>query len=376
MFSFFKKKEYKLTPIQELLLALLRAQLWLKPVDDIVLPSTLEEWNELINLGYKQTVICFIAKACLRHPNACNNIPTDIKEELEFVLEENERIHKNHNARIVEIFDLLEGEGLHPILLKGQGLAQIYPQPELRQCGDIDIYIGAKDYKKACEIMNQLCGPEETAKAHEIDIHYEISKEGVEYEIHRMAANASRVGKEKAFNKWAERYLVPEKCDNVVINGRSIPVPSIQYNVIFVFDHMLKHFVCEGIKLRQIIDWMMLLYRNTNMLNEELLYKELSEYSQREAWGIMVSILIEDLCIVEDLIPCKKIKIQNIGSRFIFPIMFSSDLPNCYDGYFVKNKYKIIKCQFRIIPYTMIRHFISVGIRNVKCLLKNVIKPK
>ena len=75
MFSFFK-----MTTMQELLLALLRAQLWLKPVDDIVLPSAMDDWDELMDNAYKQTVVCFVSAACLRHKDV-NNIPTDIMTE-------------------------------------------------------------------------------------------------------------------------------------------------------------------------------------------------------------------------------------------------------------------------------------------------------
>jgi len=369
MWPFSKKTTYTLTPTQELFLALLRAQLWLKPVDDIALPSTMQEFDDLMDLGYRQTVICFISAACLRHKDV-DNIPTEIREEMEAVLEENKKIHEYHNAKVVEVFDLLEGEGLHPILLKGQGLAQIYPQPELRQCGDIDIYIGPKDYDKACAVMNKFCGPSEVAKAHELDIHYEISKDSIEYEIHRMAANASHPGKEKAFNKWAEEYLVSEKCDNVVINGKKIPVPPTQYNVIFVFDHLLKHFVCEGIKLRQMTDWLMLLSSKQSMLDNSLLLGELERYSQKRSWKILGGIMVSYLGLPESLFPLWTVHKAKVGSETIFPVLFNAESIVNRGDFYKNNKITIEYCQSLLMPGTMMNrkliNTISVFIDYIK----------
>ena len=43
--------------------------------------------------------------------------------------------------------------GLHPILLKGQGIATHYINPLHRQCGDIDVYIGKEGQPIANNIL-------------------------------------------------------------------------------------------------------------------------------------------------------------------------------------------------------------------------------
>lgn len=249
MFSFFKKKEYKLTPIQELLLALLRAQLWLKPVDDIVLPSTHEEWDELINLGYKQTVICFIAKACLRHPDA-ENIPTEIKEEFEAVLEENKRIHEHHNGVLIDLITKFEEQGLHPILLKGQGIAQMYPEPELRQCGDIDLFFRAEEYEQAEAYIKSI---EDESEEHIINYkHYETCYKGITVEVHKHTSWIPNPFANKRFQQFAADEM---KCPDIIsIEGKAIYIPSPIYNIVSVFAHMWHHFEDCGVSLRQMCD--------------------------------------------------------------------------------------------------------------------------
>ena len=39
------------------------------------------------------------------------------------------------------------------MFVNDQALARNYPVPELRACGDVDIYVGSKNYMKACEVL-------------------------------------------------------------------------------------------------------------------------------------------------------------------------------------------------------------------------------
>lgn len=288
MFSFFKKKEYKLTPIQELLLALLRAQLWLKPVDDIVLPSSLDEWDELINLGYKQTVICFIAKACLRHPESCN-IPSDIKEEFEAVLEENKRIHEYHNSVLIELITKFEEQGLHPILLKGQGIAQMYPEPELRQCGDIDLYFRPDEFDVALSYMKTI---EDDGSNGRLDYkHYDTKYNGVEVELHRRTVKMPNPWHNKAFQKLTVDDMRSDVY--IYISSHSISVPNAEYNFVYSLIHSLHHYEKQSISLRQICDFMMLLNHNMKSIVFKHLCSELSRFDLLRFWNVMLTLISE-----------------------------------------------------------------------------------
>ena len=41
---------------------------------------------------------------------------------------------------------LLRQHGIEPVLLKGFGLAMLYPNPNLRQFGDIDLFVGLDNF--------------------------------------------------------------------------------------------------------------------------------------------------------------------------------------------------------------------------------------
>ncbi len=285
MWPFYKKKEYTLTPTQELLLALLRAQLWLKSVDDIALPSTMEQWDDLLNLAYKQTVVCFIAAACLRHKNV-ESIPQDIREELEAVIEENKKIHEYHNDVLVELITKFEEQGLHPILLKGQGIAQLYAQPELRQCGDIDIYFLPEEFNEAKCFMQSL--EEEKNMKRETYKHYGSKYKGIDVELHKHVCNFPNPFVNKRFQKWTEECMhIPS---TVVINDVKIPIPDPVYGLVSVFAHMWHHFENGDVSLRQMCD-VEIMYANSLDSQEIVLHEDsMKDFSLYYSWTILCSV--------------------------------------------------------------------------------------
>lgn len=269
-----KKKSYTLTPTQELLLSLLRAQLWQRSVDDIVLPSSIEEWDTLMNLAYKQTVICFICAACLRHKDA-NFIPEEIRHEMQDVIEENKKIHKHHNEVLLELITFFEGHGLHPILLKGQGIAQMYPEPELRQCGDIDLYFCPEEYEHAkCSVMKI-----EGLYSHKKESykHFEVEFNDIHVEIHRHTCNFPNPFVNNDFQKWTVQSL--KMVSKISICEKIICIPSAIYNIVYVFSHMWHHFENGGISLRQLCDLVVMNKHYSSVVDYECLRVTLNRFS-------------------------------------------------------------------------------------------------
>jgi hypothetical protein len=128
--------------------ALLRSGLWESPVERSLFSGD-TDWGAIMKIAAMQTVSGIIFDGISNLPEDMQPPAATMRQLYQTVI----RIEQSHellNDRLIRIIALLQAEGIHPILLKGQGVAQNYPNPARRQCGDIDLYIGKKDYKKAC----------------------------------------------------------------------------------------------------------------------------------------------------------------------------------------------------------------------------------
>lgn len=78
--------------------------------------------------------------------------------------------------------------GIQPVLMKGLGLAQYYPEPSMRQWGDIDLFVGKEQYHPACAVMRETF-PDALKFDEELDHykHYNLIADGVSIEIHRVS---------------------------------------------------------------------------------------------------------------------------------------------------------------------------------------------
>ena len=55
--------------------------------------------------------------------------------------------------RIRKAVEALRSAGVEPVLLKGFGLADLYPKPYLRSWGDADIWVGVSNYHAGCKAI-------------------------------------------------------------------------------------------------------------------------------------------------------------------------------------------------------------------------------
>lgn len=226
--------------------------------------------------------------------------------------------HYDLNAAVIKSFAQLQQAGCTPILLKGQGLATLYPIRNARSCGDIDVYVNPEEYDKACTAIKQLINnPQAEATAEEASHHYEIHDGKIIYEIHRYPSVAGNQACQDKYYSLSSTYLQPSKCDYVTIDNSvpgvpnqhvasaQIAVPGTQYNVLYVFNHLCQHLWEGGVGLKQLIDWMMLL--NASLEKKELdltiLKSDLQTIGLYRAWRILAGVLVYQLGFPKDRFP-------------------------------------------------------------------------
>ena len=156
------------------------------------------------------------------------------------------------NVVASKLFSMLREDGFRCCILKGQGNALTYPNPYSRTPGDIDVWVNAS--------REQIT---EYAKTHfEIgnDIrfqHLETSMDGVPVELHFFPCTMNNPIYHVRLQKWFKRNA-DLQCSNVVSlpDGiGEIAIPTTAFNVIYQLTHLYHHFFDEGIGMRQIIDY-------------------------------------------------------------------------------------------------------------------------
>ena len=101
---------------------------------------TANEWKEIYQLAKQQTLVGILFAAIEKLPKE-QRPPKPLLMQW-FAFTENIRMRNSQvNEDAVTMCEMVRKDGLRCVVLKGQGVAPYYPEPLLRQCGDIDLWI-------------------------------------------------------------------------------------------------------------------------------------------------------------------------------------------------------------------------------------------
>lgn len=282
------------------LLALVRGSLWQTDVDLAPFRCAEVDWDEIARLAMQQTVGGLAINAAL-------SLPEGLRPDEEWqtkgrsFLRRNSMTHLLLDGCVVQAYSKLKEAGIPAALLKGQAYARAYPEAILRQCGDIDLYIGQENFMRAVEASTHF-GWTPKEKYAMSEKHYGCKLRGVDIELHRIAGLLPRQKSDMKFRQWSHSILSDTQ-NTVVINGEHIRVPSPLFNVIFVFLHLYRHFISGGIGLRHVCDWTMLLHKHYNEIYEEELEGLLKDFGLYRAWHTFTPIAVDYLGLPEKECP-------------------------------------------------------------------------
>ncbi len=192
----------------------------------------------------------------------------------------------------------LKSWGYDSCILKGQGVARLYPKPELRQSGDIDIWVnGSRD-----DVVRVL-------KEHSIDlsyIDYVNCHAGfftdTEVEAHFKPTWMYNPCTDRKVQKWIETKKAAQMSnfDKEV----KFSYPTIEFNLVFSLIHIYRHVFQEGIGLRQLMDYYCIL---THSNNEERVnaYAILCSFGMKRFVGAVMYVVRLVFDIDETLLLCE-----------------------------------------------------------------------
>lgn len=276
-------------------LELLRCGLWSRSVD-VAMFSGRTDWDAILTLASQQTVSGIIAEAIKTLPSQIQP-PTAILNKFRSIVVANLRIHSLINRTLVEAVTLFTENGIPPILLKGQGVAMNYPNPTLRMCGDIDLYVGSELYDRACELA-ALWGDKD-GRCIKSTKHYHFKHGNVVVELHRIAETLPSPSHNSRFQQWTQLHLHGGNLRSVLIEGAAISLPPVQFDALYIFNHLWHHFFIGGVGLRQLCDWVRYLHAFNKEIDQVLLERDLKSFGLWKAWRMLGCLAVDMLGLPE-----------------------------------------------------------------------------
>ncbi len=271
------------------LLELVRSALWERPATG--LPEEID-WAKVYTLARQQTLLGLLADAVRRLPQE-RKPDTEMVQKLQVFCMRNIQSHMLITNRLAGSLEILRSAGVEPVLFKGHGLAINYPDPMSRQCGDIDLYVGKKDYDKAVQACRQAF--EEDEHDSESIKHFHFNNGGVSVEIHRIAETIPGVFRNRRYQRWTVESLQPSDLRKTDIEGVTVSLPPHNFNAVYVMNHAWHHFVTGGIGLRQICDWTMYIHRFHERLDPDRLESDLRSFGLLKVWHMFAWIAVNRL---------------------------------------------------------------------------------
>lgn len=210
------------------------------------------QWKEVMDMGYRQSLFGVMMDGIARLKPE-QRPPRELMMRGMQMLMKIENTNRLLNRRVRETVDFFEKEGFGTCLLKGQGLAALYPNPMHRMPGDIDLWL-TDGRERVTEFLRKRFGKVE-AVYHHVDC---PMWEDIEVEVHTtpswMNCPVTNGTLQRMFDGWKERTA------KVTLPGEGeVPVPSDEMNRVYVLLHIYRHLFQEGIGLRQLADYCMVL---------------------------------------------------------------------------------------------------------------------
>lgn len=268
---------------------LIRSSLWNEPCPDV--PSGYD-WRPVLSMAKEQTLLGLVADALRKYPKD-NGLDKSDLQILQGLLMKNIQAHAMLDRKLAETVKILNSAEIPSVLFKGQGLAINYPDPFLRQCGDIDLYVGDDNYDRACELLVSAFGKDEINS--ESVKHYHMMTDGVTVELHRIAETMPGYFTNKRFQKWTIENLHGSFLREVTINDTVINLPPFSFDPIYILNHAWHHFMNGGIGLRQICDWAVYLHCYNGKIDVQKLQQDLDSFRLKDVWQAFAAIAVRYL---------------------------------------------------------------------------------
>lgn len=234
-----------------------------------------EEWQELFSMSKKQTLAGITFEGIERLPQE-QRPPRELLLQWYLVRENIKSANTALDRKAHAVSAKFKESGFSNCILKGQGIAQLYPNPLSRTPGDIDIWLEGGSDKVIGYIRTII--PECRPTYHHVD--FNISGE-VEIEVHYRPTWMYSPIANKKLQKFFSENEAGQFRNSVSISVGEINAPTPLFNMVYIPIHIYRHLFSEGIGLRQILDYYYVLMQDYSDAEKEECRKVLASVGVR-----------------------------------------------------------------------------------------------
>lgn len=264
-----------------------------------------EEWSVLFEWCEKHAISGFVFLALNKLSEQGQKPPSDLLYEWIGLAEQLKGQNTLMNLEAARLTKLFENEGHRTAILKGQANALLYPNPFSRQPGDIDIWIsgGKKVVEKTLRKLGLLEGnlskyhPDQATQSYH-HIHLPRNKNGIDVEVHFRPSSGNQ---DPFTNHRLQAFLETEIDRDNELTEAGFRVPSLMFALIMQLAHIQRHFITEGVGMRQIIDYYFLLKSGNNQLiieNGKLKHLGLEKMAGALMWVLHEKLGLEEKYLI------------------------------------------------------------------------------
>ena len=216
-----------------------------------------KEWEAIFYLADKHAVagVAFAALEVLVKQG--QKPPTELLLEWIGLSEQIKSRNNIVNQRSKELEKLFVDNDFRSCVLKGQGTALYYNNPELRQSGDIDLWVSKNGNVKTDEVRNDVLWYAKSRgyQIEQIDIKHSdiVFFDNVPVEVHFLPSWMYNPSTNKKLQKFFKEQSERQFCNYDAEAG--FTHTTVDFDLVFSIVHIYRHVFSEGIGLRQLIDY-------------------------------------------------------------------------------------------------------------------------
>lgn len=232
---------------------------------EALLPLSEQQWQAVWQTAQQQAVSAVVFSAVARLPYALRPDNRGIFVPWLSETYSTKTTGEHHTQICQRICQKFLSAGFKACILKGQGVALLYPDPTLRMSGDIDVWLWPEDIPMGREASLRRRSRRCLDYVRRYDAHVEPVYHHVDFHVLRHTNIEVHFTPSWMYaprrNRWLQRWFEAQAAEQFGHTADGFCAPTPSFNAVYLLLHIYRHFFSEGVGLRQLTDYYCLLHR-------------------------------------------------------------------------------------------------------------------